>query len=85
MQPKHSAIVAGLTLALSFGAVSAPAPAEAVALGRKVDAVERVEQKLGAHERRLDLGRAEVGPGCLVCQRDSRDEVLYQVREPWQL
>lgn len=27
MQPKHSAIVAGLTLALSFGAVSAPAPA----------------------------------------------------------
>ena len=29
MQPKHSAIVAGLTLALSFGAVSAPAPATA--------------------------------------------------------
>lgn len=29
MQPKHSAIVAGLTLALSFGAVSAPAPAVA--------------------------------------------------------
>ena len=29
MQPKHSAIVAGLTLALSFGAVSAPAPAAA--------------------------------------------------------
>ena len=29
MQPKHSAIVAGLTLALSFGAVSAPAPASA--------------------------------------------------------
>ena len=27
MQPKHSAIVAGLTLALSFGAVTAPAPA----------------------------------------------------------
>ena len=27
MQPKHSAIVAGLTLALSFGAVAAPAPA----------------------------------------------------------
>ena len=26
MQPKHSAIVAGLTLALSFGAVSAPHP-----------------------------------------------------------
>ena len=26
MQPKHSAIVAGLTLALSFGAISAPAP-----------------------------------------------------------
>lgn len=29
MQPKRSAIVAGLTLALSFGAVSAPAPAAA--------------------------------------------------------
>ena len=29
MQPKHSAIVAGLTLALSFGAFSAPAPAAA--------------------------------------------------------
>lgn len=29
MQPKHPAIVAGLTLALSFGAVSAPAPAAA--------------------------------------------------------
>lgn len=29
MQPKHSAIVSGLTLALSFGAVSAPAPAAA--------------------------------------------------------
>lgn len=29
MQPKHTAIVAGLTLALSFGAVSAPAPAAA--------------------------------------------------------
>lgn len=29
MQPKHSAIVAGLTLALSFGAVIAPAPAAA--------------------------------------------------------
>ena len=29
MQPKHSAIVAGLTLALSFGAVAAPAPAAA--------------------------------------------------------
>lgn len=29
MQPKHSAIVAGLTLALSFGAVSAPAPSAA--------------------------------------------------------
>lgn len=29
MQPKHSAIVAGLTLALSFGAVYAPAPAAA--------------------------------------------------------
>lgn len=29
MQPKHSAIVAGLTLALSFGAVAAPAPAMA--------------------------------------------------------
>ena len=29
MQPKHSAIVAGLTLALSFGAASAPAPAAA--------------------------------------------------------
>lgn len=29
MQPKHSAIVAALTLALSFGAVSAPAPAAA--------------------------------------------------------
>ncbi|MDB1866365.1 hypothetical protein PMX26_07995 [Collinsella aerofaciens] len=29
MQPKHSAIVAGLTLTLSFGAVSAPAPAAA--------------------------------------------------------
>ncbi|MEQ2907113.1 hypothetical protein AAAV44_00360 [Collinsella sp. CLA-AP-H1] len=29
MQPKHSAIVAGLTLALSFGAVSSPAPAAA--------------------------------------------------------
>lgn len=29
MQPKHSAIVAGLTMALSFGAVSAPAPAAA--------------------------------------------------------
>lgn len=29
MQPKHSAIVARLTLALSFGAVSAPAPAAA--------------------------------------------------------
>ena len=29
MQPKHFAIVAGLTLALSFGAVSAPAPAAA--------------------------------------------------------
>lgn len=29
MQPKHSAIVAGLTLALSFGAVSVPAPATA--------------------------------------------------------
>lgn len=29
MQHKHSAIVAGLTLALSFGAVSAPAPAAA--------------------------------------------------------
>ena len=31
MQPKHSAIVAGLTLALSFGAISAPAPAAAEA------------------------------------------------------
>ena len=29
MQPKHSAIVAGLTLALSFGAVTAPVPAAA--------------------------------------------------------
>lgn len=29
MQPKHSAIVAGLTLALSFGAFAAPAPAAA--------------------------------------------------------
>lgn len=29
MQPKHSAIVAGLTLALSFGAVSVPVPAAA--------------------------------------------------------
>ena len=29
MQPKHSAIVAGLTLALSFGTVAAPAPAAA--------------------------------------------------------
>lgn len=29
MQLKHSAIVAGLTLALSFGAISAPAPAAA--------------------------------------------------------
>lgn len=29
MQPKHSAIVAGLTLVLSFGAVSVPAPAAA--------------------------------------------------------
>lgn len=29
MQPKHSAFVAGLALALSFGAVSAPAPAAA--------------------------------------------------------
>lgn len=29
MQPKHSAIVAGLTLTLSFGAISAPAPAAA--------------------------------------------------------
>ena len=29
MQPKYSAIVAGLTLALSFGAVTAPAPAAA--------------------------------------------------------
>lgn len=29
MLPKHSAIVAGLTLALSFGAISAPAPAAA--------------------------------------------------------
>ena len=29
MQPKHSAIVAGLTLALSFGTVAAPAPATA--------------------------------------------------------
>lgn len=29
MQPMHSAIVAGLTLALSFGALSAPAPAAA--------------------------------------------------------
>lgn len=29
MQPKHSAIVAGLTLPLSFGAISAPAPAAA--------------------------------------------------------
>ena len=29
MQRKHSAIVAGLTLALSFGAVSVPAPAAA--------------------------------------------------------
>lgn len=29
MQPKHSAIVAGLTLALSFGAVTVPAPAAA--------------------------------------------------------
>lgn len=29
MQPKHSAIVAGLTLALSFGAVAAPTPAAA--------------------------------------------------------
>lgn len=29
MQPKHSAIVVGLTLALSFGAISAPAPAAA--------------------------------------------------------
>ena len=35
MQPKHSAIVAGLTLALSFGAVTAPAPA-AVAAGEVV-------------------------------------------------
>lgn len=29
MQPKHSAIVAGLTLALSFGAVAAPVTAVA--------------------------------------------------------
>ena len=47
---------------------------------------------LGCHRYRqrslhpaVFLGRAEVGPGRFVCQRDSRDEVLYQVREPWQL
>ena len=38
MQPKHSAIVAGLTLALSFGAVSVPAPAAAEELLIQPDA-----------------------------------------------
>lgn len=85
MQPKHSAIVAGLTLALSFGAVSAPAPAaaEEPTPGVASDATD-IDKGLYIHPAVL-LGRAEVGPGCLVCQRDSRDEVLYQVREPWQL
>jgi len=69
MQPKHSAIVAGLTLALSFGAVSAPAPAAAE------------EPTPGVASDATDID--EVGPGRFVCQRDSRDEVLYQVREPW--
>ena len=40
MQPKHSAIVAGLTLALSFGAVSAPAPAEEPTPGVASDATD---------------------------------------------
>ena len=42
MQPKHSAIVAGLTLALSFGAVAAPATAmaEEPALGVASDATD---------------------------------------------
>lgn len=42
MQPKHSAIVAGLTLALSFGAVAAPvtAVAEEPALGVASDATD---------------------------------------------
>ena len=72
MQPKHSAIVAGLTLALSFGAVSAPAPAaaEEPTPGVASDATD-IDKGL--------LGRAEVGPGRFVCQRDSRDEVLHQI------
>ena len=68
MQPKHSAIVAGLTLVLSFGAVSVPAPAAAE------------EPTPG-----VASDATEVGPGRFVCYRDPRDEVLYQVREPWQL
>ena len=40
MQPKHSAIVAGLTLALSFGAVAAPAIAEEPTPGVASDATD---------------------------------------------
>lgn len=84
MQPKHSAIVAGLTLALSFGAVAAPvtAVAEEPAPGVASDATD-IDK--GLYTQQSFFGRAEVGSGGLVCQRDCRDEVLHQIREPWQL
>ena len=76
MQPKHSAIVAGLTLALSFGAVSAPAPA----------AAEEPTPGVASDATDIDKGLyTEVGSGRFVCQRDRRDEVLHQIREPRQL
>lgn len=78
MQPKHSAIVAGLTLALSFGAVSAPAPAAAEEPTPGV-ASDATDIDKGPLHPAVLLGRAEVGPGRFVCQRDSRDEVLHQI------
>lgn len=65
MQPKHSAIVAGLTLALSFGAVSAPAPAaaEEPTPGVASDATDIDKSLYPA----VLFGRAEVGPGRFVC------------------
>lgn len=84
MQPKHSAIVAGLTLALSFGAVSAPAPAAAEEPTPGV-ASDATDIDKGLYTQQSFSRRAEVGSGRFVCQRDRRDEVLYQVREPRQL
>lgn len=82
MQPKHSAIVAGLTLALSFGAVSAPAPAAAEEPTPGV-ASDATDIDKGLYTQQSFSGVLRSVQGVSVCQRDSRDEVLYQVREPW--